>query len=195
MGLPFLLVAAVGAFALTGIGVTDAATPVAPRKEPYAVLAEPRGTLLVADGRSGRIVRVDPRTGRRSVFARRLGWVYDLAHGRGGVYASTSSRIWRLARGRRHVIVRGLNDATGLDVAADGSIYVVESSRNRVLRIDGRTRRRVVVASTGLDQPIGIELLKDGSLLLADSHHGRVVRVGQGGQLEPCSRASRCRSA
>jgi sugar lactone lactonase YvrE len=173
--------------AALAVVVASAAAPpqAAPIREPYAVVVEPSGTLLVADGGSGRVVRVDPRSGRRRVFVRRLGRVYDVAYARGAVYASTSTRVWRFARGRRQVIARGLRDAVGLDVAADGSIYVAESAANRVLRIDGRTRRRSVVASAGLDQPIGLVRLKDGSLLVSDSHHGRVVRVEAGGRLEP----------
>src|SRR5215211_3842250 len=117
----------------------------APLSEPYAVVVDPRGSLLVADGRSGRIVRVDARTGRRSVFAGGLGRVYDLEYGPDGLYASASTKVWRFAGGRRQVVVRGLTDPVGLALAGDGTIYVAESSRNRVLRFAARTRRRSVV--------------------------------------------------
>jgi sugar lactone lactonase YvrE len=175
----------VGMMAFTAAGSAAAPRQAAPLREPYAVSAGPGGTLLVADGRSGRIVQVDPRTGRRVNFARGLGWVYDVARGPGGVYVGTSTRVWRLAHGRREVMARGLRDATGVAVAADGTLFVVESGRNRVLRVDARTHRRTVVASTGLDQPLGLALQADGTPLVADSHHGRVVRVGAGGRLEP----------
>lgn len=182
-----LLSSVIASVAVIAAAVSTGAAPPrgAPLTEPYAVVVDPRGQLLVADGGSGRIVRVNPRTGRRTVFARRLGRVYDLAYGPGGLYASTSTKIWRFARGRRYAVVRGLHDPIGLAVASDKTIYVAESTTNRVLRFDGRTRRRSVVASTGLDQPTGLALLRDGSLVVSDSHHGRVVLVGDGGALTP----------
>jgi sugar lactone lactonase YvrE len=152
---------------------------------PFNVTVEPRGTLLVADGGSGRIVRVDPRTGRSAVFAERLGRVYDVEVARDGVYASTATQILRFAGGRKQTVVRGLHDPIGMVVARDGTIYVAESTRNRVLRFAPRTRARTVIASTGLSQPLGLALRSDGSLLVADSRNGRVVRVGEDGTLEP----------
>ena len=61
--------------------------------EPYRVVVKPSGKLLVADGGSGQIVRVDPETGSQSVYARGLGRVYDLAYGPHHVmYASAGGR-------------------------------------------------------------------------------------------------------
>lgn len=174
-----MLLAAVIAAALL------AAPPkVAPLTGPYQVLPESSGSVLVADG-SGRIVRVSPRTHRRNVVASGLGSVHGIAYGPGGLYATTSSQVVRIARGKREVIARGLNDPFGIAVARDGTIYTAEAQGDRVVRIDGSTRRRTVIASTGLDQPLGVALRSDGSVLVADSHHGRVVRVAEGGVLEP----------
>ena len=145
--------------------------------EPYRVVVEPSGNLLVADGGSGRIVRVDSKTGRQTVYASGLGRVYDLAYGPGRIlYAAASTRIVRFSKaGRRHVVARGLRSPTGLAVTADRSLYVVEGDLDRVLRIGPRGARRIV-ASRGLDQPIGVALVS-GRVYVSDSHHGRVVRV------------------
>jgi DNA-binding beta-propeller fold protein YncE len=156
-----------------------------PLTGPFQALAERTGTLLVADGVSGRIVRVDPRTGRRSVFAQRLGGAYDVEYGPGGVYATTRTRVVRFSGTRRQVIARGLQDPIGLAVASDGTVFVSESTANRVVRVDGRTHVRTVLASTGLDQPLGLALRSDGTLLVCDSHHGRVVAIHDDGVLEP----------
>jgi glucose/arabinose dehydrogenase len=155
-------------------------------KQPYKVLVEPRGSLLVADGQSGRIVRVNPETGERTIYARGLGRVYDLTYGPGGrLYAATGSRILRFTGRKGHIVARGLKYPSGVAVAPNGTMYVVETSRNRVLRFTAGMRKRVVIASTGLDQPLGIARSTDGALYVPDSHHGRVVRIGAGGSLEP----------
>lgn len=151
---------------------------------PFQVAVEARGTLLVADGDSGRVVRVDPRTGRRTVFARGLGSVYGVAVGRGGVYVMTSSRVVLYHGGKRTVVARGFAYPRGLAIARDGTVYVSESEANRILAFAPGGGAPTVVAATGLDQPLGLALGSDGSLLACDSHHGRIVRVGQDGSLQ-----------
>lgn len=154
-------------------------------QEPYRVVVEPNGNLLVADGGSGRIVRVNSKTGEQTVYASGLGRVYDLAYGPGQIlYAAASTRIVRFSKaGRGHVVTRGLRSPTGLAVAPDRSLYVVEGDRDRVLRIGPRGARRIV-ASRGLDQPISVALVS-GRVYVSDSHHGRVVRVLSRRKLEP----------
>ena len=152
---------------------------------PFGAVVEPRGTLLVPDGASGRIVRVDPRTGRRTVYAKGLGRVYALAFGPDGLYAGTATKVVRFSGGKQYTVVRGLHDAAGLAVATNGNLFVAEETGNRVLRFDAGTRKRTVLASDGIDQPLGLTLTNDGSLLVADSHHGRIVRIGDDGSLEP----------
>jgi hypothetical protein len=153
--------------------------------EPYRVVVEPSGKLLVADGGSGRIVRIDPTSGQESVYARGLGRVYDLAHGPGGaLYASTGGRVVRFSSsGRRRVVARGLGSPTGIAIGRDSSVYIVEGDRNRVLRIRPGGARSVI-ASKGLDQPIGIALVS-GRIYVSDSHHGRVVRVFARRRIQP----------
>jgi sugar lactone lactonase YvrE len=173
-------------FAVLAAVLALAAAPprVAPVTAPFQAVVEPLGTLLVADGASGRIVRIDPRSGRRSLFAKGLGQAFGLALGPDGVYVSTETTVVRLAGGKWETVVRGLHHPIGLVVAKDGTIFVADSETNRVLRFDADTRKRTVIASTGLDQPLGLALRSDGALLVCDSHHGRVVRIGEHGTLE-----------
>ena len=149
---------------------------------------EPSGDLLVADGGSGRIVRVDAETGEQTVYAGGLGRVYDLAYGPGHIlYAAVGSRIVRFASSsRRRVIVRGLRSPSGVAVGVDRSVYVVEGDRDRVVHIRPGGARRVV-ASKELDQPIGVALAA-GGIYVSDSHHGRVVRVLSKRRLRPVMR-------
>ncbi|MGZ8694343.1 MAG: Vgb family protein [Gaiellaceae bacterium] len=151
---------------------------------PYGALVEPKGTLLVPDGASGRIVRVDPKTGRKTVFAKGLGHVYSLAFGPDGLYAGTAAKVVRFVRGKPATVVRGLHDVTGLAVATDGTITVAESTANRVVRFEAGTRKRTVLVAQGIDQPVGLAFDGAGAVLVADSHHGRIVRVRDDGTME-----------
>ena len=150
---------------------------------PYGALVEPKGTLLVPDGASGRIVRVDPKTGRRTVFAKGLGPVYSLAYGPDGLYAGTATKVVRFVGGKPETVLKGLRNVFGLAVATDYTIFVAEETRNRVVRFDALTRKPFVLAAVGIDQPLGLTLESDGSVLVADSHHGRIVRISRDGTL------------
>ena len=116
---------------------------------PFGALVEPKGTLLVPDGASGRIVRVDPKTGRRTVFAKGLGRVYSLAYGPDGLYAGTATKVVRFVRGKPVTVVKGLHDVAGLAVATNGTIFAAEETANRVVRFDPATRAPTVIAAAG----------------------------------------------
>ena len=176
--LQFLALAAV-------VGSLAVPSAAAPLQEPYRVLVGPNGSLLIADGRSGRIVRVNPESGARTVYARGLGRVTDLSYGpRRSLYVVNGSRVVRFsAKKTKRVVARGFSSAFGIAVAANGSFYVVDTERNRVFRFAGGKRK--VVASTGLDQPLGIAIGTNGVVYVADSHHGRIVRIAPGRRLEP----------
>jgi sugar lactone lactonase YvrE len=154
-----------------------------PLTGPFGALVEPRGTLLVPDGASGRIVRVDPKSGRRTVFAKGLGRVYSLAYGPDGLYAGTGTRIVRFVRGKPVTVVRGLHDVGGLVVSMDGTITATEETGDRVVRFDPDTRKRTVLAE--IDQPLALAFDGAGAVLVAESHAGRVTRVGDDGTLTP----------
>jgi streptogramin lyase len=151
---------------------------------PFGALVEPKGTLLVPDGASGRIVRVDPKTGRRTVFAKGLGRVYSLAYGQDGLYAGTATKVVRFVRGKPVTVVKGLHDVAGLAVARNGTIFVSEETGNRVVRFDPVTREPTVIAAENIDQPLGLSLAIDGSVYVADSHHGRILRIAPDGTID-----------
>jgi DNA-binding beta-propeller fold protein YncE len=167
------------------------------------VVAEPAGTLLVADGGrgGGRIVRVDPTTGRRTLVAgtggrsftgaggpargASLGRVTDVALGPGGsIYAVASKRVVRIGRDGRLTVVARFPAALGLAVSPRGVVYVTDDEGGRVLRFDPATRRTTTIA-TGLPQPIGIALERDGAIVVSSGHDGgRVERIESGGRRE-----------
>jgi sugar lactone lactonase YvrE len=186
---------------LAASGVTQPAAP--PLVEAYRVVVEPSGTLLVADGGrgGGRIVRVDPATGGRSLVAgtggasfagaggpaRRasLGRVTDVALGPGNsIYAVADKRVVRIGRDGRLTVVARFRAALGLAVGPRGIVYVTDDEGGRVLRFDPATRRTTSVA-TGFDQPIGVALERDGAIVVSSGHDGgRVQRILPGGGRE-----------
>jgi Strictosidine synthase len=171
-----------------------------PIVEPYRVVAEPAGSLLVADGGGGggRIIRNDPRSGRRSVVAgtggrsfagvggpavrASLGRVFTVAVGpAGSIYAVASGRLLRVdSGGRLQVVAAGIGDAIGLAVDGAGDLLVGQLEAGRILHVDADTGRQTTIAS-GLAGPAGISLDRDGSLLVAEGPAKRVVRVGRDG--------------
>ena len=163
--------------------------------EAYKVVVDRDGTLLVADANhgSGRVVRINAATGRRSVAVRPGGRVYSVALGPDGlVYVVAANRVWRVeANGRRTLVAgsgaagsggdggpataAGLGDAFAV-AFAPGRLYVSQqtSPRIRVVDLGSGTIRSF---ASGFDQPLGMTTLADGTLLVADSHHGRVVAL------------------
>jgi sugar lactone lactonase YvrE len=178
----------IGAMSLLVTVLLAATALAAPPKQvqltgPFGALVEPRGTLLVPDGASGRIVRVDPKTGRRTVFATGLGRVYTLAYGPDGLYAGTGTKIVRFVRGKPVTVAKGLHDVAGLVVSKDGTITASEETADRVVRFEAGTRKRTVLAD--IDQPLALAFDGAGSVLVAESHAGRVTRIADDGTLTP----------
>ena len=167
------------------------------------MVAEPSGTLLVADGGrgGGRIVRVDPATGRRTLVAgtggtsfagaggpaRRasLGRVTDVALGPGGsIYLIADKRVVRIGRDGRLTVVARFRAALGLAVGPRGVVYVTDDEGGRVLKFEPATRRTTTVA-TGFDQPIGVALERDGAIVVSSGHEGgKVQRIFPDGRRE-----------
>ena len=168
------VVAGTGNPTVTGAG--GAATKVAVGS-PTAVAAVPGGGFVVAGG--GYVYRVD-RAGRAALVA-------------GGGDATGP-----LVDGERGTDV-ALRVVSGLAAAADGTVYVADTTGHRVLAFgkDGTTR---VVAGTGvagfaglggparalsLNRPRGLALTAAGDLLVADTENNRVVRVDPLGLAHP----------
>lgn len=191
-------------FLLVGIVVVTsaAAAPSSPQAPPaivdaYKVAVTPSGKLLVADGGggAGRIFRIDPRTGSRSVYAgdggrvfslrttaRRssLGHVTDVAVGPGGVvYAIASERVVRIDRRGRATVVARIPGAIGLALGRD-AVYVTDVKKGRLLRVrSGQTE----VIARGFPEPlVGVAVSPTGSVFVSSgSGNGRVESIATDG--------------
>ena len=146
--------------------------------EAYKVVVDRDGTLLVADANhgNGRVVRIDPATGRRSVAVRPGGRVYSVAVGPDGlVYVVAANRVWRIETNGRLAPIAELVDAFAV-AFAPGRLYVSQQTSPVIKAVDLATGTVRSFAS-GFDQPLGMTTLADGMLLVADSHHGKVVAL------------------
>jgi len=195
IGMSVIGLAAAGVLA-TGDARPATNAEVPPIREAYRVFVEPSGKLLVADGAggAGRIFRVNPTTGRRTVIAgtggrsfrlrasslrSSLGRVTDVASSKGNVYAIASSRLIKINRKGRPVLLARFSAALSMAVAPDGSFYVTDDVGGRVLRF---RRGRVRTVARGFSQPIGVAVTSEGAVYVTSGHDGgRVERLGPSG--------------
>jgi DNA-binding beta-propeller fold protein YncE len=169
-----------------------AAAPGVQIAEPIRVSLEPEGTLLVADigqGR-GKVVRVSPKTGARTVVpgTTGLGRVFDAVRRGRAVYVVADSRLLRVEQGRAKVVARGLRGPTDVALEPGGTALVAESQADRVVRVSLATGRVTPVVTRGLSQPLAVARGADGAVYVADGHSGtdgRVRRIERDGSLTP----------
>jgi sugar lactone lactonase YvrE len=145
---------------------------------PTSVDVEPGGSLLVVENGNGRVVRIDPGTGKTTVVAT-VARAYAVAHApSGAVYLSAGGSLLRLdGAGHTTPVAQGTVDVGPIAVAANGDVYY--TTETQVFRVVGGTGAPVEVAA-GLSGPHGLAVLSDGGLLVSDTGHARVVRVDLG---------------
>jgi len=146
---------------------------------PTSVDAEPDGSLLLAEGGDqtghGRVLRIDPATGKTVVVAR-ADEAYSVAHAPSGVvYLSAGHLLLRLdGKGGTTRVAQADGDIGPVAVAANGDVYF--TTQTQVFRVAGGTGAPTPVAGQ-LSGPHGLAVTSDGGLLVADTGHGRVVRI------------------
>ena len=128
---------------------------------PQGVAFDPTdGTLLVTDSGNGRIERFSVA-----------------ANGQGTFVTSYGSK----GTGAGQFAV-----PTGIDVAADGTIWVADTQNNRVQRRDPATGGWTAYATAqgdtvGLKSPWGVTVAPNGQIWVADTGRDRLVRMSAGG--------------
>jgi len=155
-----------------------------------------RGDLLVAEGGTGRVLRIDAADpSRRRTVVRDVGSPAGLAVRRGTAWATdiAGGRVLQIARGGR-ILPRPRVVAAGLDrpqaiAARGGGLVVVETGAGRVveLRPDGR-RRTLTSGLTPANPPLpgrptdgsfaGVAVDRGGAVYVSDPLTNRVLRIG-----------------
>ncbi|MCY1074372.1 DUF6923 family protein [Archangium lansingense] len=146
---------------LSGVQVLDRASGEVLRTIPnknglQGAIELPDGTLLLAEGTTGRLVRVDAsESAGTTVLTEGLegpvGLVADTEAKEPGVYVTEvrSGRVTRvrLSDGARSTVAKGLKAPEGIARHPDGGLIVAEVGGKRLVRIDPATGRSTVIAS------------------------------------------------
>jgi streptogramin lyase len=179
------LTARIGRTALKLGTVTVAQGPYRVR-EPFGLVVEADGRLLVADGTANRLLRVDPARGRiDAVTGTQLGRPLEVARAADGtIYAVAGERLHRIdpASGQATLVTSALDGPTSVAVAPSGELYVAEYG-SRISRVDPATGAVTTVVASGVDRPHGVEVGPDGRIYVGDTYNGAVKRVEADGSL------------
>lgn len=130
---------------------------------PSAIAVLPDGNLVVANTGAHTIVRIDATSGAVTLLA---GGTGERGFSDG---AAAAARF---------------DGPIGVDVAADGTVYVADSYNDRIraIAVDG-TVRTVAGGDGTLDTPCGVAVATDGTVYVADTGHGSVARIAADGAL------------
>jgi sugar lactone lactonase YvrE len=180
---------------------------------PYGVAVDAGGTLYVADTYHHRICKISPEgpvtvlaggtqgyadgLGRAAQFNSPTGVAVD-AEGAVFVADAGNNRIRRISplgavttvagdkqgylNGNR--VVAAFHNPYAVAVAPDGTLYVADTSNNRICRI--APNGTVTSLGSGIksfDRPTGIALDAAGNVYVADSDHNRICRIDPTGSI------------
>jgi hypothetical protein len=144
-------------------------------QQPFGLVEEPAGTLLVADWRAGIIFRLDLRR-REGIVLARVRAPRDLTRAPDSrILVASDREVLELdpATGRVRRVATAGAFIGGLAAAADGTLYVNED-QSRIVRIAGDGTRELL--ASGLDGVHGVLLTPEG-LVVCESFGGRVLRL------------------
>jgi DNA-binding beta-propeller fold protein YncE len=129
-----------------------------------------RSLLVVANG-TGKVMRLDPVTGKTTRLFR-VARAYAVVHApQGGFYLSDGGALLRVdAYGHATTLVTSADDIGPIAVAPNGDVYFATTTS--VFKLGSTTP-----LATGLSGPHGLALTRDGGLLVSDTGNGRVDRI------------------
>jgi streptogramin lyase len=151
-----------------------------PFRHPARVAAAD-GWLWVASG-SGRVLRLDPHTGRavgRALLARTRGWTSGVAVGGGSVWVAGDDGILDRLNARTGRLVRRfvLGSSLGQVAVDDHAAWVAMGIEgDGVARLDLRTGRRSVTKLLDSSYPEGVAV-GDGAVWVSSPNRGTITRL------------------
>lgn len=178
---------------------------------PTSIDLQRDGALLLVENGHGRVVRLQPATGKVTLLASGLakpfaavrapsGVVYvsnghalqrldgtEVAHANedigpvaiapgGAVFYATATRVFRL--GAPRPIARGLAGPHGLAVARDGAVLICDTGHGRVIRVDPAGGVSTLVR---IGEPRGIDVAADGTVYVVEAVAKRIGRFSATG--------------
>jgi len=163
--------------------------------EPTTIDLEPAGTLLLVENNPGRVLRVNPRTGRVAVLVSSMSGPYAVVRApSGSVFVSSGNLLRRLdAAGTPTTVAQADTDIGPVAAASNGDLYY--ATNTRVFRLAGGVGPPIHIAGTGveggggdggpavnaqIEQPHGLVIAADGALLVSDTGNERIRRIDLG---------------
>ena len=143
---------------------------------PTSVAVEPSGSLLVVENGAGKVDRVDPATGAKTVVASGLSRPYSVTVTPSAeILLSTQGDVVRLGSGTPQIVTSLPGIEIGPILASpNGDLYL--GAEPGVFRVPaGSTVPAQLVG--GLAAPHGLAFTADGSLLVSDTGHDVIVRI------------------
>jgi hypothetical protein len=162
--------------------------------EPTSIDLEPSGKLLLVEFSKGRVLQVNPATGRVAAVATSLDQPYAVARApSGSIYLSKENQLLRFSGGVPPTTVAEVSPGVEIGpiaVAPNGDLYYATATQ--IFRLPGGSGPSVHIAGTGAEggggdggpaldaqfsSPHGLAVATDGSLLVSDRGNDRVRRI------------------
>jgi sugar lactone lactonase YvrE len=140
---------------------------------PTSIDVESSRSLLLVENGAGRVIRVDPVTGKTARVAS-IDRAYAVAHTAGAIYLSAGKQLLRIDGGVQTVVAGADEDIGPIAVGPNGDVYYATATR--VFRVPGGTGAPTAVA-VGVSGPHGLAVTADGSLLVCDTGNRLVKRI------------------
>jgi streptogramin lyase len=140
---------------------------------PTSVDVESDASLLVVENGAGRVDRVRPATGKRTVIASGLAQPYAVATGlNGAIYVSNDTVLQRIDGAKPTDVLDADSQIGPIAVGPDGSIAYTTGTQ--AFERSGDVTRTL---ASSLGNPHGIAVTADGRVLVSDTGHDRVLRI------------------
>jgi len=141
---------------------------------PTSVDVESSRSLLLVENGIGRLLRIDPVTGKTmSVIS--IDRPYSVAHTAGLIYLSAGNELLRIdAAWNTSVAAESAEDIGPIAVGPNGDVYYATATR--VYRVPGGTGAATSIAD-GLSNPHGLAVTADGGVLVSDTGHAVIKRI------------------
>jgi glucose/arabinose dehydrogenase len=156
---------------------------------PTSVAVEADGSLLVVENGAGRIWRVGPSTGVKTLVASNLSRPYDVVTTTSGeILVSNDNAVVRLVPGPPVAVASAPDQIGRIVTAPNGDLYFTTGAT--AYRLSSGAEQPVPVAQ-GLAAPHGLALTAAGALLIADTEHDRILRVDPSGAVTTFAQMNR----
>ena len=128
-------------------------------------------SLLVVENGAGRVIRLDPVTGKTTPVIS-IARAYSVAHdSAGGFYLAVGRSLLRVdATGKATPVAESDEDIGPIAVGPNGDVYF--ATRSRIFKVGSPTPIAEQLAA-----PHGLAVTGDGGLLVSDTGNARIVRV------------------